>query len=89
MSGARPPARRVEKIPSRRGLDGVSTDAVAIFACNMCGVDVSVLYVRVSSLASVRICLETYDDPIKGSVSMFANILQYAVDEYALVSLKG
>ena len=32
VRGARPPARRVEKTPSRRDLTGVNTDAVAIFA---------------------------------------------------------
>lgn len=40
VSGARPPARRVEKMPSRRDLMGVSTDAVAISAYYACGVDV-------------------------------------------------
>jgi hypothetical protein len=32
VKGTRPPARRVEKMPSRRDLIGVYTDAVAISA---------------------------------------------------------
>ena len=75
VRGARPPARRVEKIPSRRCLTGVSTDGVAISAYeNAFGGDVPVLQ-DVSPMARVIGLLEDSQmAQLRDPLVYFANI---------------
>ena len=54
VSGARPPARRVEKMPSRGDLMGVSTDGVAISAYDAFRGDVAVCWHIVSQYFSTH-----------------------------------
>ncbi len=62
VSGTRPPARRVEKIPSRRDLMGVSTDGVAISA-DYCYASLSMfLYCRKRSVNGIAASSGVFGD---------------------------
>ena len=86
VRGARPPARRVEKIPSRRDLMGVSTDGVAISAYYYALVSMF-LYCKAKyvngSAASNGVFGDSQMAQLRDPLVYFANISAVAVDGYA------
>ena len=78
VRGARPPARRVEKIPSRRDLTGVNTDGVAISAYDYAFLAMFLSARRENGQWQDRIVWDVWgltDGPMKGSVSILREYL--------------